>query len=98
MATKLAKVEKFILGPGQYKYTAIMKDGKRVNFGHRDYQQYKDSVPKSMGGGKWTKKDHLDMERRHNYRTRHSGVKLQSGKLAYKIKYSPSWFSFHYLW
>lgn len=45
------QVEKFILGSGKYKYTAVLKSGKRVNFGHRDYQQYEDSVPVKLGGG-----------------------------------------------
>lgn len=94
----LAKVEKFIRGPGRFKYTAIMKDGKRVNFGHRDYQQFKDSVPKSMGGGLWSNKDHSDPKRRDNYRRRHAGVSTKNGIPAYKVKYSPSWFSYHYLW
>lgn len=94
----MQKVEKFVQGPGRYKYTAIMKDGKRVSFGHRDYQQYKDSVPVSMGGGIWTAKNHLDLKRRSNYRQRHAKVLTKSGSPAYKVKYSPSWFSYHYLW
>lgn len=40
----LPKGTKFVLGPGKYKYTAILPGGKRVNFGHRDYQHYRDSV------------------------------------------------------
>lgn len=94
----LSKVEKFIKGYGKYKYTAVMKDGTKVNFGHRDYQQYRDSVPKNMGGGIWSHKDHNDQARRDNYRSRHSGVKTKSGKKAYQVKYSPSWFSYHFLW
>ncbi len=94
----LKKVEKFIIGHGQYKYTAILKNGKRVNFGHRDYQHYKDSVPKNMGGGRWSHKDHLDKDRRRNYRARHAGILTKSGKAAYKVPLSPSWFSYYYLW
>jgi hypothetical protein len=94
----MQKVEKFVLGPGRYKYTAIMKDGHRVNFGHRDYQQYHDSVPVSLGGGKWIRKDHKDPVRRLNYRKRHAKILTSSGKPAYKVKYSPSWFSYYYLW
>jgi hypothetical protein len=94
----LQRVEKFILGKGQYKYTAILTDNSRVNFGHRDYQHYKDSVPKNMGGGRWSHKDHGDNIRRRNYRKRHAGVLTKDGTPAYKIKYSPSWFSYYYLW
>ena len=94
----LSEVEKFVEGPGRYKYTAIMKNGKRVNFGHRDYEHYRDSVPKSMGGGIWSHKDHGDTKRRDNYRSRHGGVLTKDGKKAYQVKYSPSWFSYYYLW
>lgn len=91
-------VEKFVLGPGRFKYTAILKNGQRVNFGHRDYEHYRDSVPKSLGGKKWSHKDHGDIKRRKNYQLRHSKVRTASGKYAYQIKYSPSWFAYHYLW
>jgi hypothetical protein len=94
----IPKVEKFVKGKGRYKYTAIMKDGSKVSFGHKDYQQYKDSVPKSMGGGLWTGKNHNDKKRRDSYRKRHRGVLNKLGKPAYKVKYSPSWFSYYYLW
>lgn len=95
---KLARVEKFVRGPFPYKYTAIMKDGKKVKFGHQDYEQYKDSVPKRLGGGKWSHKDHGDTKRRKNYRSRHSGVRTKSGTAAYRKKYSPAWFSYNFLW
>ena len=94
----LPRGTKFVKGSGRYKYTAIMPSGKRVHFGHRDYQHYKDSVPKSMGGKLWSHKDHGDKKRRDNYRKRHGGVKLKNGKSAISKKYSPSWFSYHYLW
>lgn len=91
-------VERFVVGPGRYKYTAILKNGKRVNFGHRDYEHYRDSVPVAKGGGRWSKLDHGDAKRRANYRSRHGGVMTGSGNFAYRVKYSPSWFSYKYLW
>lgn len=94
----LDKVQKFVKGPRDYKYTAIMKDGTKVNFGHKKYQQYKDSVPVSMGGGLWSHKNHGDEIRRKNYQSRHSGVRTKSGSRAYQVKYSPSWFSYYFLW
>jgi len=97
MASTLKGV-KFVKGPSKYKYTAILKDGRRVNFGHRDYQHYKDSVPKRLGGKLWSHNDHNDKERRQRYRRRHEAIKTKSGKPAYKVKYSPSWFSYHFLW
>lgn len=89
---------KFQKGPGRYKYTAIMPSGKRVNFGHRDYQHYRDRVPKNKGGKLWSHLNHNDRDRMQNYRSRHRGVNTKSGTPAYKKKYSPSWFSYHYLW
>jgi len=94
----LSGVDHFERGSYPSKYVAILKDGKRVKFGHQDYEQYKDSVPKNMGGGKWSHKDHGDSTRRASYRRRHQGVQTKSGRPAYKVKYSPSWFSYNYLW
>ena len=80
------------------KYTAIMPDGKRVNFGARSYQHYKDSVPKRLGGGKWSSKDHLDSDRRKNYKSRHGGVLTKDGRKAISVRYTPAWFSYYFLW
>lgn len=88
----------FERGPGNYKYTAILPDGKRVNFGARSYQHYKDSVPKNRGGGLWSHKDHLDPDRRANYRSRHGGIRKSNGRRAIDVKYSPAWFSYYFLW
>ena len=89
---------RFEKGHDRYKYTAILPNGKRVHFGHKDYQHYKDSVPKNLGGGLWSKLDHNDKKRRDNYRKRHGGVLTKDGSKAYLKKYSPSWFSYYYLW
>lgn len=97
----LPKGTYFEKGPGRYKYTAFIpknKSYKKVNFGHKDYEHFKDSVPKSLGGGIWSHKDHSDKKRRENYRARHSGILNKEGNPAYKDRYSPSWFSYHYLW
>jgi len=94
----LKEVDKFVKGNHPHKYTAIMKDGKKVNFGHQDYEHYKDSVPKNLGGGIWSHKDHGDKSRRKKYQKRHSGIINKKGQSAYTVKYSPSWFSYNYLW
>jgi hypothetical protein len=86
---------------GFKKYQALIPVSgkiKRVSFGDRRYQQYKDTVPKSMGGGKWTKKNHGDKDRRANYRSRHGGMRCKNGKVCIKVKNSPAWFSYHFLW
>lgn len=88
----------FIRGKYPYKYTAILPDGKRVNFGHADYQHYKDSVPVNLGGGKWSHKNHGDSIRRRNYRARHRGILNRNGDPAYAIRYTPCWFSYYFLW
>lgn len=95
---KLPAGTRFQRGPGRYKYTAVLPSGKRVNFGHRDYEQYRDRVPKRLGGGLWTHKNHGDAQRRANYRKRHSGVRQASGRRAVTQPYTPAWFSYHFLW
>lgn len=80
------------------KYVAHLPDGKKVYFGARDYQHYKDQVPKKLGGKQWSSKDHLDKKRRRNYRARHKGIMLKTGKKAISNKYSPAWFSYYFLW
>lgn len=94
----LPRGTKFVRGSGNKKYTAILPDGKRVSFGDKRYQQYKDSVPVRMGGGLYSKKNHMDKQRRASYRSRHSKLKCKDGEYCINKKYSPAWFSYHYLW
>ncbi len=105
MPPQLPKGTRFVVPrAGTKKYTAVIPPRRgaatpsRVSFGHRDYQHYKDQVPKNMGGGRWTKKDHGDKKRRTNYRKRHAGMKCKDGTSCVKKRYSPAWFSYHYLW
>ena len=98
MPLNIPKVDHFELGPRYKKYTAVMKDGKRVHFGDRRYQHYKDQVPVNMGGGQWTKSNHLDKKRRKNYRTRHGALLCKDGTNCITHKYSPAWFSYYFLW
>ena len=98
MTPTLPKGVYFILGKGTKKYTAVFPDGSRVSFGHRDYQHYHDAVPVKLGGGKWLRKDHWDSNRRKNYRSRHAGLVCKDGKRCIDKKYSPAWFSYHFLW
>lgn len=98
MAPPLPKGIRFVRGPGFKKYTAILPDGKRVNFGDRRYQQYKDIVPPKLGGGKWSHKDHRDHKRRAAYRKRHAGMTCKNGSKCIDKKFSPAWFSYYFLW
>ena len=75
------------------KYDAILEDVKtkrtqRVPFGSRQplYQQYKDSTGLKL----YSRLDHGDEERRKNYLARHEKTRHK--------KFSPSWFSWQFLW
>ena len=94
----LSGVDRFEEGPGHKKYSAILKNGRRVSFGDRRYQHYQDSVPVEMGGGIWSSLDHHDEDRRRKYQQRHSGVKTSDGERAISVRYSPAWFSYYLLW
>lgn len=73
------------------KYDALLlnkltQNIKRVGFGDKNYEQYKDST----GLGIYSHKNHLDKVRRENYRKRHNGEQNK--------KFSSGWFSYYYLW
>lgn len=85
-------------GPGRYKYLVEidMPGGlvKKVKFGDRRYEQYKDSTPLAL----YSNQNHGDKKRKDLYRKRASGIINKDGIQTYKIKYSPNWFAYHYLW
>ena len=64
------------------KYMVKYND-KWVHFGASGYQDYT---------------QHRDEKRRENFRKRHSAIKLKDGRLAYKVKGTPSYFSWYLLW
>lgn len=92
----MARIE-FSRGTGNKKYKAVIYEGgkkiKTVQFGDKRYQHYKDTALKY-----YSKQDHLDKERRRKYRARHQGILNKEGLPVYTIKYTPSWFSYNYLW
>ena len=94
----LPRGTRFVEGPRQYKYTAELPDGRRVHFGHRDYEHYRDAVPRRLGGGLWSHLDHGDERRRASYRSRHGAVRTRIGELAHRVELSPAWFSYYFLW
>lgn len=65
--------------------------GKTVHFGALGYQQYHDKI------GLYSSLDHNDIKRRKRYRDRHKKIMIGSIP-AYRIKYTPAWFSWYYLW
>lgn len=99
MSVKDLKGIKFVIGSGCHKYTAILPTGKKVGFGHKAYEHYKDTVPVKQGGGLWRHKNHLDTERRNNYRKRHGRIMCDGEKRkCISKKYTPAWFSYYFLW
>jgi hypothetical protein len=74
--------------------TKDSEDIRTVDFGDTRYQHYKDTTPLKL----YSDLDHKDTTRRDNYRKRHSQIKLKDGRLSYKVKFTPAWFSYNYLW
>lgn len=82
---------KFERGTGNKKYNAILKNkttgrAVRVGFGDVRHQQFKDTAM-----GLYKKLDHNDENRRRLFRLRHH-KNLKNGF------YSPSFFSYFFLW
>jgi len=82
-------VLKWSRGTGKKKYKVVIYEGakkiKTVQFGHKDYGQYKDKTPLKL----YSSKDTLDKKKRKSYRARHNYE---------KPKYSAGWFALKYLW
>ena len=65
------------------KYVVTLPNDKKVHFGHRGYEDFT---------------IHKNLNRRRNYRKRASKIRDKDGKLTYKNKESPNFWSFHLLW
>ena len=97
-------IVKFKKGPGDKKYTAIIKNNKTkkyrvLHFGHKDYEQFKDRT----NIGIYTKRNHGNKKRQENYYNRHSGEKnrkkaIEKEKKESKGYYTPKILSHIYLW
>jgi hypothetical protein len=87
---------------GNKKYIALIPQDngkvKKVKFGSKYSAQYRDTVPLDLGGGIYSMFDHNDKKRRDAYHKRHGNIKLKDGSLAFRKKFSPSWFSWYFLW
>ena len=63
------------------KYMAILRNGDKIHFGGKGYEQFKDST----GLGLYSHMDHGDKKRRENYFSRHSfGIKNKKDALKYE--------------
>ena len=97
-------IVEFKRGPYPKKYTAFVKDKKtkkvrRIHFGDRRYEQYKDRTPLKL----YSHKNHGTRKRMENYFSRHSGTKKRSVAIKKEIrknkgKYTPKILSHKYLW
>ena len=61
----------------------VIYNGKRINFGAANMSDFT---------------IHKDKDRRDRYRARHGKIKLKDGRLAYKVKTSPAFWSWRLLW
>jgi hypothetical protein len=55
------------------KKLMVIVDGKKIHFGNRDMEHYKDKT------GIWEDLDHLDKKRRKNYLARAKGIRNKKG-------------------
>lgn len=66
-----------------------------VPFGDSDYEQYYDRL------GEYSEMNHFDEKRRLKYQKRHSKIMMNvdgKSKKAYKIPFTPAFFSWYILW
>ena len=94
----------FKRGPFPKKYTAIVKHKKnkktrKIHFGDRRYQQYKDRTKLKL----YAHKNHNTRKRMRNYFSRHSGTKIRSKAIKKEKKksnghYNAKILSHVYLW
>ena len=97
-------IVKFKRGPYPKKYTAIVKHIKskktrKIHFGDRRYQQYKDRTPLKL----YKSGDHNTIKRMQNYFSRHSGTKNRGEAIEKEKKksnglYNAKILSHVYLW
>ena len=95
---------KFERGPGfsKYKVTVQNKKTKKkrtIKFGHKDYEQFRDSTP--LGYYSW--KNHGTKKRKDAYFSRHSGTKKKAKAIEKEWrksrgKFTPKILSHIYLW
>ena len=101
MKETILKLQK---GPFPKKYTAFVRNKKthkirKINFGDRRYQQYKDRTPLGL----YSHKDHGTRKRMQNYFSRHSGTRSRSKAIKLERKKSKGYYnakilSHEYLW
>ena len=61
----------------------VKYQGKYIHFGAKGYEDFT---------------IHKDNDRRANYRKRHATIRLKDGRLAYRVKSQPAFWSYNLLW
>jgi hypothetical protein len=97
-------IVEFKKGPFPKKYTAFVKNKKtkkvrKIHFGDRRYQQYKDRTKLGL----YKHKNHGTRKRMQNYFSRHSGTKKRGVAIKKERRksrgfYTPKILSHKYLW
>ena len=76
------------------KKYAVIYNNKTINFGSSTNSQFKDKT----GLGLYTHLNHGDKTKRAAFRARMSKIKNKSGEYVYKLKSSPAYWAYNYLW
>ena len=76
------------------KYSVITPKGKKINFGDKRFQQFKDTT----GLGLYSDLDHNDKKRKKNYCKRSGNIKDKKGDLTKNDKESANYYARTYLW
>jgi len=76
------------------KYAVRYKNGPLINFGSSSNSQYKDIT----GLGLYSHLDNNDPVKRKAFRARMSKIKNKQGEYVYKLKSSPAYWAYNYLW
>ena len=92
--SKNVRIVKFMKATNpKKKYTVLLSNGKKVSFGARGYEHYRDRTPLKL----YSSWNHLDPVRRRAYIARHGAIKSK-GRKAVNVKFSPAYLSLKYLW
>lgn len=78
---------------GDKKYMITTPMNKKIHFGNKNYEQFKDTAL-----GTYKHLDHGDKSRRAAYKARHKAIKTKDGKFAYMSPEQPSFYSMYFLW
>ena len=76
------------------KYSVITPKGKKIDFGDKRFQQFKDTT----GLGLYSDLDHNDKKRKKNYCKRSGNIKDKKGDLTKNDKESANYYARTYLW